>query len=49
MSGPGIRRGRYHQVVNVIDLVPTLAAALGTLHPAMTEGRVLHEVLNAVD
>lgn len=49
ISGPGIRRGRYHQVVNVIDLVPTLAAALGTIHPAMAEGRVLHEVLNAAD
>ncbi len=49
ISGPGIRRGRYHQVINVIDLVPTLSAALGTIHPALAEGRVLHELLNQSD
>ena len=46
ISGPGVRRGRYHQVIHIIDLVPTLSAALGTIHPALAEGRVLHEVLN---
>ena len=46
LSGPGVRRGRYHQVIHIIDLVPTLSAALGTIHPALAEGRVLHEVLN---
>ena len=46
ISGPGIRRGRYHQVINIIDLVPTLASALGTIHPTIAEGRVLQEILN---
>ena len=46
ISGPGIRQGRYHQVVNIIDLMPTLSAAIGTIHPALAEGRVLHEILN---
>ena len=45
LAGPGIRAGRFHQVVQVIDIVPTFAALLGTLHPAMSEGRVLHEIV----
>ena len=45
LAGPGVRSGRFLKPINVIDLVPTLATLLGSLHPAMSEGRVLDEAL----
>ena len=45
MMGPGIRQGRHPGAVEIIDLAPTIATLLGTIHPAMAEGRVLVEAL----
>jgi hypothetical protein len=45
MAGWGIRRARFAHTVKIVDLAPTLATLAGTLHPALSEGRVLHEAL----
>lgn len=46
MAGWGIRRARFAHTVDIVDLAPTLATLAGTLHPALSEGRVLHEALS---
>ncbi|WP_141733867.1 alkaline phosphatase family protein [Oligoflexus tunisiensis] len=45
MAGPGIKPGRYGEVVNIVDIAPTLAFLSGTLPPSGAEGRVLSEAL----
>jgi predicted AlkP superfamily pyrophosphatase or phosphodiesterase len=45
MSGWGIRHARYAHTVDIVDLAPTMATLAGTLHPALSEGRVLHEAI----
>lgn len=49
LAGPGIKPGRYFNATKVNDLAPTLSALLGTVAPAMNEGRVLHEALYGVE
>jgi predicted AlkP superfamily pyrophosphatase or phosphodiesterase len=43
--GKGFRPGTYRQIVNMVDIAPTLSSLLGVLPPAQSEGRVLTEVL----
>ena len=45
MAGWGIRHQRFAHTVEIIDIAPTLATLSGVLHPALSEGRVLHEAL----
>lgn len=42
--GPHIKPGVYSSGAKVIDLAPTLSFVMGTLPPATTTGRVLHEI-----
>jgi arylsulfatase A-like enzyme len=46
-SGPGIKPGVYGQKAEVIDIAPTLSFLTGTIPPSGSEGRVLHEMLEA--
>lgn len=41
MAGPGIRSNKVLRRVNMVDVVPTLAAVLGIPAPANSQGRVL--------
>ncbi len=43
--GKGFKPGTYRQIVNMVDIAPTLSSLLGVLPPAQSEGRVLTEVL----
>ncbi len=43
--GRGVRRGSYHTPVSTTDIAPTVAALLGLVAPAQSEGRVLDEAL----
>jgi len=45
MAGWGVRHARHPYTVQIVDLAPTLATLAGTLHPALSEGRVLHEAI----
>jgi arylsulfatase A-like enzyme len=45
MAGWGVRHGRHAHTVQIVDIAPTLATLAGTLHPALSEGRVLHEAI----
>lgn len=45
MAGPGIKPGRYGQLVNVVDVAPTLSFLTGTIPPSGSEGRILSEAL----
>jgi arylsulfatase A-like enzyme len=45
MLGRNIRAGWSYARVDVRDIAPTMAALLGTVAPAQSTGRVLHEVL----
>ncbi|GIL18440.1 MAG: alkaline phosphatase family protein [Oligoflexia bacterium] len=44
--GAAVKGGVYPQNVHVVDLAPTLATLIGTLAPSLSEGRVLHEILD---
>ena len=46
MAGWGVRHVRYPYTVKIVDLAPTMATLAGTLHPALSEGRVLHEAIS---
>ena len=41
----GIRAGTYATHANVVDIAPTLSFLAGVLPPAMSEGRVLNEIV----
>ena len=43
--GRTFKPGVYRQIVNVVDLAPTLTQVLGVIPPAQSEGRVLTEIL----
>ncbi len=43
--GPGIRPGRYHRMVAINDIAPTLATLLEVETPSGSVGRVLEEIL----
>jgi len=43
LAAPGVRPGRYMEVVDPLDIAPTLAAILGIEPPVDVSGRVLHE------
>ncbi len=43
--GPGIRPGRYHRMVAINDIAPTLATLLDVETPSGSVGRVLEEML----
>ena len=43
--GPGIRPGRYQEVVRVVDMAPTLAALLNVKPLEELDGHVLRQVL----
>jgi predicted AlkP superfamily pyrophosphatase or phosphodiesterase len=43
--GPGIRPGRFHREVGVVDLAPTLAHLLGVQPTEPLDGRPLREAL----
>lgn len=44
-SGPGIRKGvEGTRPINLVDIAPTVAHALGMPTPAQTEGRLLREI-----
>lgn len=47
LAGPGIRRGMFPDPVESVDLAPTLSWVLGTIPPALAEGRVLERALVA--
>jgi predicted AlkP superfamily pyrophosphatase or phosphodiesterase len=46
-SGPGIKPGLYGQKAEVVDIAPTLSFLTGTIPPSGSEGRILHEMLDA--
>ncbi len=43
--GKTFKPGVYRQIVNVVDVAPTLSSVLGVLPPSQSEGRVLNEIL----
>ncbi|MBU6154843.1 MAG: alkaline phosphatase family protein [Bdellovibrionales bacterium] len=43
--GKTFRPGVYRQIVNIVDIAPTLTQILGVIPPAQSEGRVLTEIL----
>lgn len=43
--GKTFKPGVYRQIVNVVDLAPTLASVLQVIPPSQSEGRVLTEIL----
>jgi len=43
--GPGIKPGRYNQIVSINDAVPTLATMLDIETPSGSSGRVLTEII----
>ena len=43
--GKTFRRGVHRQIVNVVDIAPTLSRVLDVLPPSQSEGRVLTEIL----
>ncbi len=43
--GKTFRPGVYRQIVNIVDIAPTLTQVLGVIPPAQSEGRVLTEIL----
>jgi predicted AlkP superfamily pyrophosphatase or phosphodiesterase len=43
--GKGFRPGTYRQIVNMVDIAPTVSSLMGVLPPVQSEGRVLTEVL----
>jgi predicted AlkP superfamily pyrophosphatase or phosphodiesterase len=43
--GKTFKPGTYRQIVNIVDIAPTLSSVLGVLPPAQSEGRVLNEIL----
>ena len=45
LTGRGFKPGRYAQSAKIVDLAPTLSFLLGTVPPALSEGRVLSEAL----
>ena len=45
LAGPGVRRGKYAEGAETIDIAPTLSYLTGVLPPALSEGRVLHECI----
>ena len=44
-SGPLFKAGVYSDSAKIVDIAPTLSFVLGTLPPAVSEGRVLSEML----
>ncbi len=44
IAGPGIRPGVYANKATINDIAPTLSFLLGTVPPALNEGRVLSEL-----
>ena len=47
LAGPNLRAGVYPQMVEIVDIAPTLSFLLGLLPPALSEGRILHEAVGA--
>ena len=48
MAGAGVaRRGWLDKPARLVDVAPTAAALLGIRPPAQSEGRILHECLEA--
>jgi predicted AlkP superfamily phosphohydrolase/phosphomutase len=46
ISGPGIKEGfKLGEIVNLIDVVPTLSYLLNIPEPKNSEGRILHEIM----
>jgi predicted AlkP superfamily pyrophosphatase or phosphodiesterase len=43
--GKSFKSGVYRQIVNIVDIAPTLTQVLGVIPPAQSEGRVLTEIL----
>jgi predicted AlkP superfamily phosphohydrolase/phosphomutase len=44
-NGPGVKKGlELKNLINLIDIAPTLAKILGIPRPKTAEGRVLHEI-----
>jgi predicted AlkP superfamily pyrophosphatase or phosphodiesterase len=43
--GKTFKSGTYRQIVNVVDIAPTLSSVLHVLPPSQSEGRVLTEAL----
>jgi predicted AlkP superfamily pyrophosphatase or phosphodiesterase len=43
--GKTFKPGTYRQIVNVVDLAPTLSTVLNVIPPSQSEGRVLTEIL----
>ena len=46
LYGTGIRGGDYAFPAEVVDIAATLAFLIGVAPPAMSEGRVLHEIID---
>jgi predicted AlkP superfamily pyrophosphatase or phosphodiesterase len=44
--GPGIKAGRFHSAIDVVDVAPTLATILETEMPSGAEGRILSEIFS---
>lgn len=45
LRGPRIKKGEYATSPDVVDLAPTLSYLLGTIPPALSEGRILREAI----
>jgi hypothetical protein len=43
--GKTFKSGTYRQIVNVVDIAPTLSRVFDVLPPSQSEGRVLTEIL----
>jgi predicted AlkP superfamily pyrophosphatase or phosphodiesterase len=43
--GRTFKPGTYRQIVNIVDIAPTLASVLNVIPPSQSEGRILTEIL----
>ena len=44
-SGRNFRKGVYFSKTEIIDIAPTLSAIFGIIPPALSEGRILSDIL----
>ncbi len=49
LSGFGIKPGLYAEKAEVVDIAPTISFLLGTVPPALSEGKVLSQILKSSD
>jgi predicted AlkP superfamily pyrophosphatase or phosphodiesterase len=45
-AGPHFQSGIYASSAEIVDIAPTLSFVLGVLPPALSEGKILHDILS---